>query len=447
MKQLPVGWTTARLAELTSDCEQRVPTDTESFVYIDISSVDRESKTIHGPQELVGAKAPSRARKVVRTGDVLVSMTRPNLNAVALIPPTLDRQIASTGFDVLRSTGVDPRWLFYAVRTQSFVAAMSDLVQGALYPAIRSRDVRAFKVPVAPLPEQIRVAEKVDALLERVNACRECLDRVPEILKRFRQSVMSAAISGELTRDWRLGRKLTFDWPQRRLGTLVLLKTGPFGSSLHRSDYTPNGVPVVNPMHIADGRIRPGDRARVSANVVKRLREFRLEIDDVVMGRRGEMGRCAVVRPHEAGWLCGTGSLILRPGPEVDARFLQLFMASPSTVALLEGKSVGSTMVNLNQGILKSIPLRLPSLQEQVEVARRVDRALTWCAQLEDRIAKTSDIVPTLTSAVLAKAFRGELVPQDPSDEPAEEMLARVRASKQSPAKAPTRKKPMSAGA
>ncbi len=203
MSALPPSWTETILGEITEDCTQRVPSADEAFKYIDIASVDRETKRIVSPQDLIGSKAPSRARKVVRTGDVIVSMTRPNLNAVALVPREIDGQIASTGFDVLRPLAVEPRWVFYTVRTKAFVDAMSDLVQGALYPAVRSKDVRGFNTALAPLSEQKRIADKLDALLARVDACRGRLDRVPGILKRFRQSVLAAATSGELTREWR----------------------------------------------------------------------------------------------------------------------------------------------------------------------------------------------------------------------------------------------------
>src|SRR4030095_11808201 len=125
MTEIPRTWALATIGELTTDCTQKVPAADEEFSYIDIASVDRQTKTIVSPQALIGREAPSRARKLVRTGDVLVSMTRPNLNAVALVPETLDGQIASTGFDVLRSNGVDPRWLFYLARTQGFIDRMS----------------------------------------------------------------------------------------------------------------------------------------------------------------------------------------------------------------------------------------------------------------------------------------------------------------------------------
>ena len=104
-------------------------------------------------------------------------MTRPNLNAVALVPKELDGEIASTGFDVLRASEIDPRWIFYTVRSTSFVERMGELVQGALYPAIRGKDIRGYEIPLAPLPEPNRIAEKLDTVLAPVQATKT-FDRI-----------------------------------------------------------------------------------------------------------------------------------------------------------------------------------------------------------------------------------------------------------------------------
>jgi type I restriction enzyme S subunit len=129
------------LGELTEPkIDQSGPPPTGEFVYVDISTVDNKAKRIVDPKLLLVSSAPSRARQRLRAGDVLVSMTRPNLNAVALVPPELDGAIGSTGFHVLRARdGVVPQWLYYGVQSRQFVGAMSELVQGALYPAVRPR--------------------------------------------------------------------------------------------------------------------------------------------------------------------------------------------------------------------------------------------------------------------------------------------------------------------
>ena len=103
------------------------------------------------------------------------------------------------------------------------------------------------------------------------------------------------------------------DWPVKKLSELASFRTGPFGSALHKSDYITNGVPVINPMHIIDGQINPSEDMTITENTAKKLSEFRLTSGEVVIGRRGDMGRCAVVRKENDGWLCGTGSMIVRP--------------------------------------------------------------------------------------------------------------------------------------
>lgn len=198
-------------------------------------------------------------------------------------------------------------------------------------------------------------------------------------------------------------------WPKVPLGDLVLLKTGPFGSSLHKSDYEQDGTPVVNPMHIVKGRIAPGDGARVGTHVLARLGEFRLATGDVVLGRRGEMGRCAVVTPIEHGWLCGTGSLILRSRGAICAGYLQRFLSSPDVVTRLEDASVGSTMVNLNQSILRAIEVPLPPLPEQKRIADKLETLLARVDTCRNHLARVPAILKRFRQSVLTAATSGEL--------------------------------------
>src|SRR5690606_12297657 len=145
----------------------------------------------------------SRARKIVNKGDIIVSMTRPNLNAVALIDEKFDNCIASTGFDVLKPIEVDPRWVFYSVRSSNFIEDMCQRVQGALYPAIKTSDIREYQIPLPPIAEQTRIVQKLDELLAQVDTLKARLDGIPALLKRFRQSVLAVAVSGRLTEEWR----------------------------------------------------------------------------------------------------------------------------------------------------------------------------------------------------------------------------------------------------
>jgi type I restriction enzyme S subunit len=249
------------------------------------------------------------------------------------------------------------------------------------------------------------------------------LERVPEILKHFRQSVLAAATSGRLLDVASSGVENFLPLSE----VIERLKTGPFGSTLHKSDYISNGIPLVNPTHINNGHITPSSEVTITEKKAKQLQEFRLTRGDVVLARRGVMGRCAVVGEKEEGWLCGSGSMLLRPTDQVLSEYLQMFLSSPITVANLEADSVGSTMSNLNQKILLGLTIHVPSIEEQTEIVRRVEKLFAYAERLEARYLSVSERVKQLTPSLLAKAFRGELVEQDPSDEPASALLERIR--------------------
>ena len=159
-------WGIAAIAEVCEPTEQRDPRQDPAgeFHYVHISGIDRVLKTIVEHQTLLGANAPSRAKKVIRKDDILVSTVRPNLNAVAMVPACLDDQIASTGFCVLRPhrARVEPRYLFYCTVASAFVDDLTSRVRGANYPAVSDHDVKETAIPLPSLTEQRRIVEVLD---------------------------------------------------------------------------------------------------------------------------------------------------------------------------------------------------------------------------------------------------------------------------------------------
>lgn len=172
-----------------------------------------------------------------------------------------------------------------------------------------------------------------------------------------------------------------------------LIQTGPFGSQLHASDYTVAGTPVVMPANIADNRIDTSGIARVGDDHTNRLSRHRLRPGDVVYSRRGDITRRALVREEEAGWLCGTGCLLVRPGADVDPRWLSFWLGAPWTHEYLLQRAVGATMANLNTGILSGLPVGLPPLDEQ----RRIAGVLGALDDLAGTCEKLSQALMTLT--------------------------------------------------
>ena len=173
-------------------------------------------------------------------------------------------------------------------------------------------------------------------------------------------------------------------WKWVRFQDLMLeISTGPFGSMLHKTDYIANGIPLVNPANIINSRIVESDKMRISEETANRLGKYRLSSGMIVMGRRGEMGRCAIVEPEQNGWVCGTGSFFMNPSKSLHLSYMIKLFSTVYAKAYLAGESVGTTMSNLNHTILRSIPIPLPPLAEQKRIVARLEELLPLCDRLK----------------------------------------------------------------
>ncbi|AZF45467.1 restriction endonuclease subunit S [Pseudomonas sp. R2-7-07] len=473
MSKFPQGWSSAPLGGVTTAPDQKVPDVDEVFTYIDIGAINRADKTVATSTQMRGADAPSRARKVVREGDTLVSMTRPNLNAVALIPAQHDGAIASTGFDVLRPCqDMDPRWINYLVRTEAFVKSMSSLVQGALYPAIRSKDVRAFIAPIAPLAEQSKIADKLDVLIARVQVCKKHLDALPNLLKRYRQSVLGAATSGDLTSDWREertlnhasdlldllkgdheangghakgnaaepsdgvhnfdGRLLPKSWAVATLRDLCepgrpitygILKPGP------ELDV---GVPYIRVADFPGNRLQLELIRKTSAAIDEQFKRSRLRPGDLILSIRGTVGRLIEVPDELDGANITQDTARLSINPRIERRYVYFSLLESSIQLRMQKAIRGVAVKGINIGDVRALQLPVPPLDEQLEIVRRVDSLFSFADCIDAHYAEANAKVQRLTLLLLSKAFRGELVPQDPNNESASALLARIAARRAS---------------
>lgn len=363
---------------------------------------------------------PSRANREVKLNDVLQARMK-NTDKGILINKKLDGQLFSTGFIQLRSYAetYNSKLLYYLIKSDFFLNQKNDYATGSTQEALTDDGAKKIVIPLPPLPEQHRIVAKLDALFEKIESNKQRLEKIPKLLKRFRQSVLAAAVNNdgeeEITKN-----------------VCEEIQIGPFGTQLHRHDYISNGIPLVNPTHIQKGEIVPDLDLTITAEKFKELSNYHLKIGDVIMGRRGEMARCALIGEKENGWLCGTGSLFFRPNKsKVHPQYLYWVLSNSNTKAFLEGEAKGSTMSNLNLNIVRNIPFPLPSLEEQKEIVHRVEQLFAFADKIEARYTKAKAMLDKLPQSILAKAFRGELVAQDPNDEPASVLLERIKAEKE----------------
>ncbi len=439
-RDLPQGWTQATLAQVTQKISMRQPRPEEDFVYIDISSINRDFKKIENPQSLTGDNAPSRARQVVAQGDTLVSMTRPNLNAVALVPAWLDGQIASTGFNILRAqTGIDHRWLFYITRTTQFVSSMSEIVQGALYPAIRPKDIGNYVIPLAPLNEQKRIADKLDVLLGRVDASKERLERVPALLKRIRQSLLAMATSGTLTEAWREKTQVAseFNRPVKLKNTGT---TFSYGSSA-KSSLT-GETPVLRMGNIQNGKLDWSDLVYTSNK--EEIEKYALFKGDVLFNRTNSpelVGKTAVYEGEQqaiyAGYL-----IRVKCGPKILPNYLNYCLNSPAGRDYCWSvKSDGVSQSNINAKKLGDFEFFCPPVLEQKEIIKKVQNLLCILDMLEASLCRTEKKLEQLKQSILTKAFSGKLTQQDSISELDYTVLIRTEENRSQPMVGATRSK------
>jgi type I restriction enzyme S subunit len=366
----------------------------------------------------------------VQGHDILLNITGASIGRVTLAPSELSGARVNQHVCIIRPVReLDPRFLNAYLSCPTMQSAITDENYGVTRQALTKQQILDFEIPIAPLPEQKRIADKLDALLARVDACRERLDRVPGILKRFRQSVLAAATSGELTGEWREERGLDGEWREATLGSL--LTDVRYGTS-KKCAYEPTKTPVLRIPNVAGGTVNHDDMKYADFDEDE-MAKLALAPGDLLMirsnGSVGLVGRTALVSQREAGFLYAGYLIRLRPNAaHVSAAYLSLFLASPASRARIELTARSTTGVNnINAEEIRAFPVALPSLDEQYEIARRVGELFAMADRLDRRVSSAQAIVEQTTPSALAKAFRGELVPQDPYDEPASKLLARLR--------------------
>ena len=195
---------------------------------------------------------------------------------------------------------------------------------------------------------------------------------------------------------------------------------------VHKSDYvTANGVPIVNPANIVNGTISSKNIMYISKDKSIELERYKLEVNDIVLARRGDLTKCTIVGNEQVDFICGTGSFFLHL-ISVLPQYFQLVYMSSYVQIILTTECVGATMNNLNQSVLSQILFPLPPLAEQKRVVARTKYMLSIITTLDNEQYSLHTTIKQAKAKVLDLAIHGKLVPQDPNDEPASELLKRI---------------------
>lgn len=408
MNELPHSWVVSSIAEVTTPFMSVDPTKTpdRAFRYVDIGSIDNETQTITDPKSFIGRDAPSRARRLIRTGDTLFSTVRTYLKNIAMVPDELNGELTSTGIAVLRpNDAVDAGYLFRWACSDDFVGKLSSAQDGTMYPAVSDRDVAAASIPLPPLPEQRRIVAKIESLTGKSRRARDHLDHIPRLVEKYKQAVLTTALMGGLTREWRAKRGVVAAWETTSPAEHFQWSSG---KNLPAKKQAGGTVPVIGGNGIGGYH-----------------NETLISFPTLVIGRVG--AQCGNVHFSSGpAWITDNAIYARSISDRIDLAFAIIFFRN----ANLNQLAGGSGQPYVNQSTLNELVLDLPTLDEQREIVRRVEHMMAWIDKLASEGTSARKLIDNLDRAVLARAFRGELAPQDPDDEPASVLLKRIRAER-----------------
>ena len=305
-------------------------------------------------QDYFGKEVASKDKttyKIVPRGCFAYNPSRINVGSVDW-QRNEERVIVSPLYNVFSvSKELDQEYLYYYLKSDFALQRIRVVATGSVRDNLKLEMLKEFPILLPPKDIQKAIANNLDRV-KRIIALRKIeIEKLDELIKaRFVELFGDPVLNPH-------------EWAKPELSDLADLKIGPFGSLLHKEDYIEGGHPLVNPSHIVDGRITIDPKLTVSDEKYEELSAYQLKVGDVVMGRRGEMGRCAVV--EEEGLLCGTGSLLIRPKGKVTADYIQKIISYPTFKKTIEDMAVGQTMPNLNVSIVSEFRIISPPIEVQ----------------------------------------------------------------------------------
>jgi len=457
--ELPAGWTACTLGDIVErietgksvKCDERPPQGAENGL-VKISAVtwgefdEQESKTLFDSSHL-------KPEEKIQLGDFLISRANTlELVGSCVMVKKLSKNLYLSD-KVLRLVLPDEAksWLLVCLRSQAGRKQIESLATGNQLSMrnISQQALREIHMPLPPLAEQTRIATKLDELLAQVDTLKARIDGIPALLKRFRQSVLAAAVSGRLTEEWRNGADRESDtsvpasWVLTRLDKCVQAQNG---KAFPSADYRGDGVRLIRPgnLHVSghivwsDSNTVCLDAAHVSGN-----ERYLVRAGDIIMNLTAQslkddfLGRVciyadetpALLNQRQCVFVFEDGSPLLR-------EYLFWYFRSPQFRELVDTLDSGSLIKHMYTKQLAGHEIAIPTIEEQTEIVRRVEQLFAFADQLEAKVNEAKTRIDRLTQSILAKAFRGELVPQDPNDEPASALLERIQAQRASAPKA-----------
>ena len=406
MSDLPENWSLVTLSDVGVITTGNTPPTKEKENYGGtipfVKPGDLDSSIPITKTEQTLSKKGAQYARLLRTGTVLVSCIG-NLGKIGIagVPLATNQQINSIEF---HPSLVHDRYGYYYCKTLK--PWMEDEASATTVTILNKGRFSLAPFALAPLDEQKRIADKLDSLLARVGQCQTHLDRLPHLLKAFRQSVLAAATSGRLTDEWREENSVIGDW---RLVKLSDVATSRLGKMLDAAKNRGELRPYLRNINVRwfDFDLNDIQQLRISDDEARTLT---VRKGDVLVCEGGEPGRCAVWHGENDAFLFQKALHRIRVGEKLTPEWVSYNLKTAADSGILADYFTGTTIKHFTGISLSQFELYLPTIAEQHEIVRRVERLFAFAERIETRWRAAQGQVSALTPSLLAKAFRGELV-------------------------------------
>ena len=318
---------------------------------------------------------------VLKENDLLMSLTgnvgRVGLLQNEMLPAALNQRVACLR---IKNEQLYINYLFHFLNSDKFENDAIFSASGIAQKNMSTEWIKKYTIPIPPREEQERIVEELDCLSGVIERKREQLRELDALA----QSIFYQMFGDPITNEK--------GWEVKKVKDIFSVKIGPFGSLLHNSDYISGGTPLVNPIHMHNERICPDYDFSVSDNKLKELGNYILHTDDIVLARRGDIGRCAIVGMNEDGYLCGTGSLFIRPITNINSNFIIKQIRCNTMIEHLTSLAKGATMLNINCKIVEELIVILPPLTLQQEFADKIEAIEKQMELIKQSITQTEEL-------------------------------------------------------
>lgn len=406
---VPVHWNIKRLGQFFEERRKKVSDKDYAPLSVTMQGIvpqlENAAKTDDGDN-----------RKLVLKNDFVINSRSDRKGSSGISP--YDGSVSLISI-VLTPKSIQPEFVDQLLRSHPFQEEFYRYGKGIVADlwSTNYSEMKNILIPDIPKDEQLRIANFLDHETAKIDTLIEKQQQLIQLLKEKRQAVISHAVTKGLNPDapmcdsgveW-LG-EVPEHWviAQLKFNTLEM-QTGPFGSQLHAEDYIDDGIPLVNPAHMTNGKIVPDSGVSVDIETWQRLKRHQLFEGDLIFARRGELGRCAIVTKEQEGWLCGTGSLKAKLNDRLVPEYSYLLISSEGVISELSLESKGSTMDNLNTETLGRIRIPVPPVEEQRQVLAYVNEIATKFSILIEKAGSAISLMQERRTALISAAVTGKI--------------------------------------